>query len=87
VSGAFTLRPEDAAAVIHGAGDDYRYVLLLPPPRSVAMSTLITVVSVLALWILVGVGFWASTVMLGIRFATCEASSVALTAFRAGETR
>ena len=26
VSGAFTLRPEDAAAVIHGAGDDYRYL-------------------------------------------------------------
>ena len=51
------------------------------------MSTLITVVSVLALWILVGVGFWASPVMLGIRFATCEARSVALTAFRAGETR
>ena len=26
VSDAFSLRPEDPATVIHGAGDDYRYL-------------------------------------------------------------
>ena len=26
MSGAFSLRPGDAATVIHGAGDDYRYL-------------------------------------------------------------
>ena len=31
MSGAFSLRPEDAATVIHGAGDDYRYLAMGKP--------------------------------------------------------
>ena len=64
-----------------------RYASLIPPPRGIAVSMMVSVVAVIALSILVGVAFWAWSVLLGAQVAMREESGGELTGLQTDDAR